>query len=383
MTNQPTAMLTPRAEPRVSRLGGLAGRLMTAQLFVIIVGSLTLALTAGLIAPSLFRTHLSRAGITGADVRHHAEEAFAAAFALSLTLAAVAALVAAVLASWVLVRQVTRPIEALARAADAVAAGRYDLPVPHAAFSTELQRLSEAYAHMAGRLADTDAARSRLLSDLAHELRTPLATLTAYIDGLEDGVVTADTAAFQTMRHQVTRLHRLTIDVRDAATADEDALDLHPAHIDPAVFTLEAVRAAVPRFSEHAVTLSYDGPTTGPSIDADTDRLGQVLVNLLDNALRHTPAGGHVSVQLDPTSAAVVLRVVDDGTGIPPDELEAIFERFHRGDDARSTSPDTGSGLGLTIARAVVHAHHGTLTAANNARGATFTVSLPRSGPDG
>ena len=106
-------------------------------------------------------------------------------------------------------------------------------------------------------------------------------------------------------------------------------------------------------------------------------------MNLLDNALRHTPAGGHVTVQLDPTGDAVVLRVVDDGTGIPPDELEAIFERFHRGDDSRPTSPDTGSGLGLTIARAVVHAHHGTLTAANNTRGATFTISLPRSGPDG
>src|SRR5664279_578563 len=309
---------------------------MTAQVFVIIVGSLTLALTAGLIAPSLFRTHLPRAGITGAEVRPHAEEAFAVAFALSLTLAAVAALVAAVLASWVLVRQVTRPIEVLARAADAVAAGRYDLPVPQASFSTELQRLSDAYAHMAHRLADTDAARSRLLSDLAHELRTPLATLTAYIDGLEDGVVAADAAAFQTMRAQVSRLHRLTIYVRDPATADEDALDLHPAHIDPTALARQAVRAASPRFVEREVTLSYDGPPATPSITADPDRLGQVVANLLDNALRHTPAGGRVSVALDTTGDDVVLRVVDDGTGIPPAELEAIFERFRRGDDARS-----------------------------------------------
>jgi two-component system, OmpR family, sensor histidine kinase BaeS len=367
-------MTRRRRLPRPSSLGG---RLMTAQLFVIVVGSLTLALAAGLVAPSLFRQHLARSGLTTAPVRHHAEDAFAAAFALSLTLAAAAALIAAVVASWILVRQVTGPIEQLAQAADAVAAGRYDVQVPRVRFSTELQRLSDAYLHMASRLAGTDAARSRLLSDLSHELRTPLATLSAYIDGLEDGVVAPSAQSFQTMRSQVNRLHRLTIDVREAANADEDALDLHLAPADPVAIAHAAIRAAQPRYAEHGVDLAYQGPPAGPTIIADPQRLNQVLANLLDNALRHTPRGGHVTVSVDAPGRQVIVRVADDGTGVPPDQLEAIFERFHRGDDARTDTGRTGSGLGLTIARAIVHAHGGTLTAANVHHGAVFTITVP------
>lgn len=360
-----------------SRRAGLAGRLMTAQVFVIVVGSLTLALTAGLVAPGLFREHLSRSGINSTPVRNHAEEAFASAFGLSLTLAAVAALIAAVIASWILVRQVARPVEQLAHAADAVAAGRYDVRVPAVPVGGELQRLSDAFSHMATRLADSDAARSRLLSDLSHELRTPLATLAAYIDGMEDGVVPANTESWQTMRGQVGRLHRLTIDVREAASADEDALDLHLSQVDPVLLAHAALSAAAPRYAERGVELSYHGTATAPTVRGDPERLGQVLANLLDNALRHTPRAGHVSITVENPAKQVLLRITDDGTGIPPGQLEAIFERFHRGDAARVDADGTGSGLGLTIARAIVHAHGGTLTAASTGLGATFTIRLP------
>jgi two-component system sensor histidine kinase BaeS len=251
--------------------------------------------------------------------------------------------------------------------------------VPAAPFSSELQRLSDAFSYMATRLADTDAARSRLLSDLSHELRTPLATITAYIDGLEDGVVTASAESWQTMRDQVSRLHRLTTDVREAADADEDALDLHRTRTDPAALAQAAISAAAPRYAERGVELEYRGPAVAPSVHGDPERLGQVLSNLLDNALRHTPREGHVSVSVETSPKRVLVRVTDDGSGIPPDQLDAIFERFHRADPARTDLDGAGSGLGLTIARAIVHAHGGTLTAANTAagRGAAFTVTLP------
>jgi two-component system sensor histidine kinase BaeS len=365
---------TPGARRRTS----LAARLMTAQVLVIAVGSLTLAVAAGLVAPGLFRRHLARSGVDSASLRHHAEQAFASSFALSLTVAAGAALLTAGLASWILVRRVAQPVEQLALAADAVAAGRYDVTVPDAPFSSELQRLSDAFAHMANRLADTDAARSRLLSDLAHELRTPLATLSAYIDGLEDGVVPPNAPSWQTMRAQVTRLSRLSTDVREAATAQENALGLRPVLTNPIELARAAIAAATLRYASNDVALDLHGVTEAPDIRADPDRLSQVLSNLLDNALRHTPAGGTVTVTVDTRPKQVLLQVADDGSGIPEDQLEAIFERFHRADTARLDTAGAGSGLGLTIARAIVHAHGGTLTATSTGRGATFTIALPR-----
>src|SRR5450755_223743 len=178
---------------------------MTAQVAVIAIGSLTLALSAALVAPALFHQHLSRAGVTDPAVRHHAEEAFVSSFELSLTAAALAALLTAIVVSFLLVRRVTQPVEQLAVAADAVAAGQFDVVVPSASFSSELHRLSGAFSQMAARLADTDAARTKLLSDLSHELRTPLATLSAFIDGMEDEVVPIDAASWETMREQVSR----------------------------------------------------------------------------------------------------------------------------------------------------------------------------------
>ena len=363
------------------RGGGLAGRLMAAQVVVIAVGALALALAAGLVAPGLFRSHLARSGVTDPNVRHHADEAFAAALSISLTVAAAAALVAAGIASWLVVRKLSRPVTRLARAADTVAAGNYHISVPTVPFSTELQQLSDAFGHMAARLADTDAARTRLLSDLSHELRTPLATLAAYIDGMEDGVLPARRESWQTMRAQVERLRRLSTDVRDVAIAEEDALSVRFVALDVGELARAAVAAVAPLYAARQLHLELVGGDDLPAVPGDAERLGQVLTNLLDNALRHTPGGGHVRVEVgaDAATRSVVLRVRDDGTGIPADELESVFERFHRVDPARGGRPDTGSGLGLTIARAIVHSHGGTITAANNGdgAGATLTVTLP------
>lgn len=373
--------MTGRPAPQRRRAPGLAGRLLLAQVLVIAVGALTLAVTAGLVAPGLFRSHLARSGVTADPVRHHAEEAFASSFLIAVTVAAAAALLAAGAVSWFLVRRLSRPVEQLADAADTVADGRYDVTVPAAPFSGELQRLSDAFAHMAHRLADTDAARTRLLSDLSHELRTPLATLTAFIDGLEDGVVPADTAAYATMRDQVTRLQRLARDVRDIARAEEEALELRLSTTDPAELAGAAVAAVAPRFAAAGVSLELRTPAAVPAVAGDPDRLGQVLGNLLDNALRHTARGGHVTVELSSRTdpRAVVLSVRDDGAGIPVDQLETIFERFHRADASRHGVDGGGSGLGLTIARAIVHAHQGTITATSDGpgTGAVVTITVP------
>ncbi|WP_343989387.1 sensor histidine kinase [Terrabacter terrae] len=352
-------------------------RLTVAQVLVIAAGSVTLAVTGALVAPGLFRTHLAEAGHVEPTVRRHVEEAFVSSVLLSLAVATLAALLAAGILSWLLVRRIAAPVRQLAAAADAVAVGRYDVSVPTMAFGRELEQLSRAFGHMAHRLADTDAARTRMLADLTHELRTPLATLTAYIDGVEDGVIAADEAAWSTMRSQVDRLRRLATDMRQVTDAQE-GLDLNLRSLDPVRLAHDAVAAAAPRYTAKHVDLRYQGPARTTPVTGDPDRLSQVLANLLDNALRHTPSGGHVQLQLAQAGSRLTLAVTDDGEGLPADQVEAVFERFHRADTARA-GHDGGSGLGLTIARAIVHGHGGTLTAASHGPGlgATFTISLP------
>jgi two-component system sensor histidine kinase BaeS len=232
---------------------------------------------------------------------------------------------------------------------------------------------------MAARLSDTDAARTKLLSDLSHELRTPLATLSAFIDGMEDGVVTIDATSWETMRGQVSRLRRLATDVREAAAAEESALKMSFAPVDIVAAVRAVVVAAQPRYAAAGVTLTFVGPTATLNVLGDPDRIAQVIANLLDNALKHTPREGHVHVTVTSASGHILLRVEDDGAGVPTDELEKIFERFYRADPSRAGTPGSGSGLGLTIARAIVRAHGGTLTAtsAGHGQGATFTVTLP------
>jgi signal transduction histidine kinase len=353
---------------------------MTAMALVIAVGGITLLVTVNLVAPGLFHDHLSHFGMMSPEVTAHAEEAFASSFTIAITVAMVASLIAAGLVSWFLVRRVARPVEDLAAAAETVATGTYTVQVPTEPFSSELEALSTSFSHMADRLAATDASRTRLLADLAHELRTPMATLEAYIDGLEDGVVDPSAESYETMRRQVARLRRLATDLRESAAADEHALHLAPVDLDAAQVAADAVAAATPRYRTKGVELTLASAPGELRVNADPERLGQVLSNLLDNALRHTPSGGHVRVAAAVSGATAVLTVADDGDGIPVDQVQAVFDRFHRVDPSRASNDGSGSGLGLTIARAIISDHGGTLSAASDGpgTGATFTVRLPR-----
>jgi signal transduction histidine kinase len=313
------------------------------------------------------------------EVQLHAEEAFASSFAVSVAVATVSALLAAGLVSWFIVRRVSRPVEELAQSAESVAAGQYDVSVPGATFSRELHQLSESFINMAHRLAETEVTRIHLLADLTHELRTPLATLEAYIDGLEDDVLPRDAVAWQTMRNQVDRLQRLSTDLREAAAAEEHALGLVLERFDLRIVAETVVAAVAPRYAAKSVNIALRNPDGGVIVDIDPQRIEQVLANLLDNALRHTPSGGTVTVQVSVTSEDSVLSVADTGEGIPVDQLSLVFDRFHRVDPSRVSSRGGGSGLGLTIARAIVVDHGGTLEARSEGtgRGATLVMTIP------
>jgi two-component system, OmpR family, sensor histidine kinase BaeS len=357
----------------------LTTRLMQAQALVVGMGALTLVVSAVLVAPALFHEHLIQTGVADMDVQRHAEEAFASAFAISVALATLSSLLAAGAISWFMVRRVSHPVEELANSAEVVATGRYNVNIPDATFSSELLRMSTSFNKMATRLAETDESRTRLLADLAHELRTPLATLEAYIDGMEDEVLPRDETSWETMRDQIHRLRRLASDLREVTAAEEHALGLELELTDVRDTVIAAVSAAAPRFVAKGVTLRFEPPDEACPVLADRLRLQQVWGNLLDNALRHTPPGGDVLASVAQTPNEVVVSVTDTGEGIPEGQTVLVFERFHRVDASRASSDGGGSGLGLTIARALVNNHGGRITSASNGpgTGATLTVTLP------
>jgi two-component system sensor histidine kinase BaeS len=358
---------------------GLAGRLFAAQTLIAVVGALTLWLVASAIGPGLFHRHLHEAaGSVSAETSKHVEEAFTSASAISITVALLASLAAALAVSAYVSRRIAGPVARLARAARGVAAGRYDTRVQAPALGADFSTLTASFNAMAARLESVETTRRRLLADLGHEMRTPVATLDAYLEGLEDGVVSIDAETVAMLRTQTARLTRLAEDITAVSRAEEHQLEMHPRPVTAAELVTTAVEASRDRYADRTVTLTSQVQPNLPALWADPERLGQVLTNLLDNARRHTPAGGRVTLSARSAGQVVELLVADTGDGIPAEHLPHVFERFYRVDRARDRAQG-GSGIGLAIVKALVEAHGGDVTAASDGpgRGARFTVSLP------
>lgn len=374
-------------EPRTvrSRLRGLSARLLAAQLLVVVTAIVTAGVVAAAFGPELFRSHLGQ--VTHADspaqTTDHAEQAFRDAGVISLGVALVAALVVALAVSAYVTRRITRSVAALAAASSQVAAGHYDVTVPAPALGSEFDTLAASFGAMAGQLRAVEATRRRLLGDLAHEMRTPVATLDGYLEAFEDGVARPDPETTAMLRTQTRRLARLAEDVAAVSRAEEHQLDLHPIEVAVAGLVETAAATVADRYADKQVRLATYVADELPDVRVDPDRLGQVVGNLLDNALRHTPPGGEVTIAAgsDVDAAGeprVTLSVTDSGDGIPAEHLAHLFERFYRVDDARDRAHG-GSGVGLAITKALVEAHGGRITveSAGVGHGARFTVVLP------
>jgi len=356
---------------------GLAVRLLIAQALVLVAGALTTWIVASLVGPSIFHDHLDQAGIqhTATETRH-IEEAFSSALLISIALALLAAMAAALTVTWYFTHRVQRSISSVAVAATGIAAGRYRARVPDPGLGSEFATLADTYNRLAERLEATEATRRRMLADLAHEMRTPLATIDAHLEGIEDGVRKPDATTFEVIRNSTSRLRRLAEDIRAVSNAEEGRLQIDPQAVDASTVAGTAVRNAEPRFQANQVNLELM-VETHRQVLADPDRVGQVLSNLLDNGLRHTPQHGTVTVRCGDDGAWVVFTVSDNGEGIAREHLDHVFDRFYRVDSARDRARG-GSGIGLSIARALVEAHGGQISAASGGPGdgATFTVRL-------
>jgi signal transduction histidine kinase len=240
----------------------------------------------------------------------------------------------------------------------------------------ELAALTESVNGLAQRLEDIEQSRIQLMADLAHQLRTPLASIEATVEAIADHVLPADDATLATLTDQAQRLSRLIDDLASVSRAEERAFHLAVSTIDAVAVARAATSAAAPSFARAGVSLHGPDGTPVPAL-ADPDRLGEVLAELLANSLHQCRADDDVTVTVARPGRTVDITVVDTGSGFDPVQAERIFQRFYRADPALGNP--TGSGIGLTVARALIEAQHGALTASSRGRdaGAQFTVSLP------
>jgi two-component system, OmpR family, sensor histidine kinase BaeS len=237
----------------------------------------------------------------------------------------------------------------------------------------ELRELATAFDQMAGTLDRQEQIRRNLVADIAHELRTPIAVLQAGHEALLDGVAEPTPAELASLRDEVLRLARMVDDLQTLAAADAAALNLSRRPCDLADLAAAAADSLGRRFEVAGITL--DRQLALVPVSADPHWLHQVITNLLTNALKFTPAGGHVTISTGRDGADAVLRVTDTGVGIPAEDLPRIFDRFWRGQQAAQVS---GSGIGLTVAAEMAQAHGGRLTATSQpGQGTQMTLTLP------
>lgn len=358
----------------------LGWKLFISYLVVIVVGAVSLVIAAEWQVPTALGRHMdSMSSFIGSDMAMMADlnASFQAAVNEVLLVAAGTALVAAVLVSLFITRRIVTPIQAMQQASQRIAAGDYEERTTVVG-QDELGALANSFNQMAQTLAETEKRRRQLIGDVAHELRTPLSSIKSVMEGLIDGVLPAEPATYLNVQHEVSRLQRLVHDLEELSRAEagQILLELHPTP--PALLIQTAVNRLQPQFEDKGIRLRLDIQPDLPQVVVDSGRIIQVLLNLLGNALQYTPEGGQVTVRAWANSTEVAIAVQDTGLGIAPEHLRHVFERFYRVDKSRSRVGG-GSGIGLTISKYLVEAHHGRFTATSlgSGQGSTFTFILP------
>ena len=307
--------------------------------------------------------------------RNALEQRFLRATRAALWLAAFAAGAAALILALFLVRQTTNPLRQLEAATQRIAKGDFDEEVEIRS-SDEIGRLAEAFNEMARSLKLSEEAKRRMIADISHELRTPLAAIRAALEGLRDGLFEPSSATFASLHDRVLLLTRLVGDLHQLALADAGQLSIEREATRLDAIVNGIVETVGFQIEDSGLTLETAIDPAIPSLLIDANRIEQVLLNLLANAIRHTPEGGRIELRADRTSESeVTLSVCDTGSGLAPEDVERVFERFYCADPARE---GVGAGLGLAIAKALVEAHGGRVWAENRPLGgACFKIVLP------
>jgi signal transduction histidine kinase len=297
-------------------------------------------------------------------------------FQRSLLIAGIAAGFAGLLIVTLLTRQALAPIRSLTAAASSLGAGDLSQRVPERG-SDEIGVLANTFNTMANDLELAVDQQRQLTADVAHELRTPLTNIQGYLEAIKDGVVEPDEETIDTLHTQTIHLSKLIDDLRMLAIADAGALALNKSHGSPVSVIHDSVTHFKQRASDRQIDLNYSTTGSEPMIDFDETRMRQIVSNLVENALTHTPNNGNIEVQVNGHDRGIDISVSDSGVGIAEEDLPRIFDQFYRADQSR-TRATGGAGLGLTIVKRLVEAHGGEISVTSESgHGATFNVFIP------
>ncbi len=309
------------------------------------------------------------------------EQAYLAQMYRALIVAGVVAVVIALVAGVLLASSLTRPLRDLKQAAQRMAGGQLEQKVAVRS-QDEIGELGQAFNQMSSELVRSNQLRRQMTADIAHDLRTPLTVIAGYIESMRDGVLSPSQQRLEVIYAEIERLQRLVEDLRTLSRAEAGELTLSRQKISAARLLQQSAAAFQNQADLHGVKITVEAAENSPDIWVDETRLMQVLGNLITNALRYTPQGGEVRLRSERDANRAVLKISDTGSGIAPEDLPRVFDRFYRGDSARSEQGGE-SGLGLAIARAFVQAHGGEIGVESQpGRGSTFTIRLPIDLPD-
>ncbi len=353
----------------------LGAKLFLSYLAILGIGVAVLILTSQSILPASFSHHMQGLGLDqmmgggrpgqgqgqglggpGGMAQLYAD--FRAGFNEALAYAVLAAVVVALALSLFFSRSVIAPLRAMSAASQRMSEGRYEERV-QVRGADELAQLAARFNQMAEKLQQVEAMRRQLIGDVSHELRTPLTAIKGSMEGLIDGILPASEETYEQIHAEADRLNRLVDDLQELSRVEARAFELDIRALDVSAVVRTVTKRLAPQFQSRKIALGLELSPDLPRVLADEDRLVQILTNLVGNALQYTPESGKVSIGARRSEGEIVISVRDTGIGIPPEHLAHIFDRFYRVDKSRSRRAGGGSGIGLTIARALAEAQGG------------------------
>jgi len=364
-------------------------KIFLSYLLVFLVAGLVLTMILNLSIGTLFQRHVERMniplqllvyGIRGMRLVDNVRMAMNEALIYS----AIAAFIAAAIASLILSQRVTAPVNTMMQVSQRIAKGDYGERVPAINLENngdvdELDQLAMSFNQMAEQLEQTENRRRQLIADVSHELRTPLTAIKGSMEGLMDGVLPAHHDTYQNVYLEADRLQRLVEDLQELSRVESGGLSLKIKKTHIEVIINQAIKQLQAPFDKKSIQLFKKVEKNLPEVDVDKDRILQVLINLLNNALHFSSEAGKVTITVKKMSKEILISIHDDGIGILKSDLSHIFERFYRADKSRSRAEGGGSGIGLTIAQSLVRAHGGRIWAESDGlgKGSTFHFTLP------
>lgn len=356
---------------------------------VILIGIIVLIGATTFTMPGAFDRHMAEMaavmGPSSSNLENDLYNNFNKAVNESLLFSAAAAFISAVIVSLFVSRQVVAPVRRIMVASQHIADGHYSerVQIPGSQDieeMDELAQLSLSFNQMTLELEKAETLRKQLIGDIAHELRTPLATIKGSMEGLMDGVLPARQDTYHQVYQETERLQRLVDDLQELNRVESGAIQLNLENHPVKELVEITQRRLLRQFADKGVSLELDIPGDLPEVSVDPDRIGQVLINLIGNSLQYTPSGGVVTVAAAEKKGQILVAISDTGIGISPQDLSNIFTRFYRVDKSRSRAGG-GSGIGLTIAKHLVESHGGKIWAESPGlgKGSTIKVLLPTS----